>query len=136
MEISKPLANHAIMAYNTNATQMEDDAPLDLSEEGVNHMDDLNNQRFRKVHDIRRVFRLPPPQIIHVASDMPEQTEPEDLSMHTTRQELFNHSNPSSAAQSPEPNMLMMHDDLDFDELDDAATLYMRQQQQFKKNMV
>lgn len=134
MEIGKPLSGHAIINYN-NVTQMEEDAPLDLSEEGVNQMDELNNQRLRKVHDIRRVFRLPPPQIVHVASEMPEQTEPEDLSMHTSRHE-FSHSNPSSAAQSPEPNMIMMHDDLDFDELDDAATMYMRQQQQLRKNAI
>lgn len=52
------------------------------------------------------------PQILHVASDMPEQTEPEDLSMHSPR-----------SAESHEQN-----EDIDLDDLDDAAALYMRQQ--------
>ncbi|XP_023306881.2 protein krueppel [Lucilia cuprina] len=128
MEIGKPMLNHSIMNY-AGISQMEEDAPLDLSEDGGSQTDESCSLRYRKANDIRRVFRLPPPQIMHVPSDMPEQTEPEDLSMHSPRQEYVG-SNPSSAAQSPEPNMLMMHDDLDLDELDDAASMYMRQQQQ------
>ncbi|XP_075166779.1 kruppel [Haematobia irritans] len=129
MEISKPLVSHSIMNL-AGISHMEEEAPLDLSEDG-SQTDETCPMRFRKANDIRRVFRLPPPQIAHVSSDMPEQTEPEDLSMHSPRQhtaEELAHSNPSSAAQSPEP-MLMMQDDLDLEELDDAATMYMRQQQ-------
>ncbi|XP_034109795.1 protein krueppel [Drosophila albomicans] len=97
-------------------SSMDEDAPLDLSEDGASSVDghcSSSNAR-RKAQDIRRVFRLPPPQIMHVASDMPEQTEPEDLSMHSPR-----------SAESHD-----QQDDIDLDELDDAAALYLRQQQQ------
>ncbi|EDV98454.1 protein krueppel [Drosophila grimshawi] len=98
-----------------------EDAPLDLSEDGGSSVDGQcigsgsggSNAR-RKAQDIRRVFRLPPPQIAHVTSAMPEQTEPEDLSMHSPR-----------SVESHEPN-----EDIDLDDLDDAAALYLRQQQQ------
>lgn len=94
-------------------SSLDEEAPLDLSEDGASsvdgHCSNGSNAR-RKAQDIRRVFRLPPPQIMHVTSDMPEQTEPEDLSMHS----------PRSSAE---------HEDIDLDELDDAAALYLRQQQ-------
>ncbi|XP_058065514.1 protein krueppel [Anopheles bellator] len=51
--------------------------------------------------------RTPQQQIAHVKSVMPEQTEPEDLSMHSPR-------SPVSMEE--------------LDELDDAATLYLKQQ--------
>ncbi|XP_023037918.1 protein krueppel [Drosophila willistoni] len=93
---------------------MEEDAPLDLSEDGASSVDGhcSSSSARRKAQDIRRVFRLPPPQILHVPSDMPEQTEPEDLSMHSPR---------SAASHEQEQN-----EDIDLDELDDAAALYMR----------
>ncbi|KAH8418137.1 hypothetical protein KR222_004617 [Zaprionus bogoriensis] len=97
-------------------SSLDEEAPLDLSEDGASSVDGHcsgSNAR-RKAQDIRRVFRLPPRQIMHVASDMPEQTEPEDLSMHSPR-----------SAESHE-----QHEDIDLDELDDAAALYLRQQQQ------
>ncbi|TDG49140.1 hypothetical protein AWZ03_004440 [Drosophila navojoa] len=97
-------------------SSLDEEAPLDLSEDGASSVDGHcsgSNAR-RKAQDIRRVFRLPPPQIVHVASDMPEQTEPEDLSMHSPR-----------SAESHEQHS----EDIDLDELDDAAALYLRQQQ-------
>ncbi|XP_052843716.1 protein krueppel isoform X1 [Drosophila gunungcola] len=92
---------------------MEDDAPLDLSEDGASSVDGhcSNSIARRKAQDIRRVFRLPPPQIPHVPSDMPEQTEPEDLSMHS----------PRSVGSQEQP------EEIDLDDLDDAAALYLRQ---------
>ncbi|XP_053679184.1 protein krueppel [Anopheles nili] len=51
-----------------------------------------------------------PQQIAHVKSELPEQTEPEDLSMHSPR-------SPVSMEE--------------LDELDDAATLYLKQRQLF-----
>uniref|UniRef100_A0A182R6Y9 C2H2-type domain-containing protein n=1 Tax=Anopheles funestus TaxID=62324 RepID=A0A182R6Y9_ANOFN len=50
-----------------------------------------------------------PQQIAHIKSELPEQTEPEDLSMHSPR-------SPVSMEE--------------LDELDDAATLYLKQRQQ------
>ncbi|XP_058126303.1 protein krueppel [Anopheles ziemanni] len=50
-----------------------------------------------------------PQQIVHIKSELPEQTEPEDLSMHSPR-------SPVSMEE--------------LDELDDAATLYLKQRQQ------
>lgn len=77
--------------------------PLDL------RMDDIsecNEKRNRKSHDVRRILRMP---ILRVQSDLPEQTEPEDLSMHSPR------------SASPISNV----DDLD--DLDDAESLNRRQ---------
>lgn len=74
--------------------------PLDLSE--------CNEKRNRKSHDVRRILRMPT-QILHVPNDLPEQTEPEDLSMHSPR------------SASPISNV----DDLD--DLDDAESLNRRQ---------
>ncbi|XP_059622997.1 protein krueppel [Phlebotomus argentipes] len=72
------------------------------------HDDALDGERrHRKSRDIRQIIRLPP-QFIHL---QPEQTEPEDLSMHSPR------SSPPSPPAS--------HDD-DLDELDDAAALCIR----------
>lgn len=94
---------------------MEDEAPLDLSEDGASSVDGhcSSSMARRKAQDIRRVFRLPPPQIPHVASDMPEQTEPEDLSMHS----------PRSVGSNEQA------EDIDLDDLDDAAALYLRHHQ-------
>lgn len=78
--------------------------PLDLSEDSPDM-----EKRNRKSHDVRRILRMPP-QITHMTAVMPEQTEPEDLSMRSPR------SNTS-------------HDDLDLEDLDDAATLYLKQRQ-------
>jgi len=49
-------------------SSLDEDAPLDLSEGGASSVDGhcSSNPR-RKAQDIRRVFRLPPPQIMHVA---------------------------------------------------------------------
>ncbi|ALC41124.1 Kr [Drosophila busckii] len=94
-------------------SSLDEETPLDLSEDGASSVDGhcSSSAARRKAQDIRRVFRLPPPQILHVPMpNMPEQTEPEDLSMHSPR-----------SAES--------HDDIDLDELDDAAALYLRQQQ-------
>uniref|UniRef100_A0A1B0CF31 Uncharacterized protein n=2 Tax=Lutzomyia longipalpis TaxID=7200 RepID=A0A1B0CF31_LUTLO len=78
------------------ATPLDDD-PMDCE------------RRHRKSRDIRQIIRLPP-QFVHL---QPEQTEPEDLSMHSPR------SSPPSPPAS--------HDD-DLDELDDAAALYISRQ--------
>lgn len=86
--------------------------PLPLGLPTAEDPQDLSEKRNRKSRDIRRVIRLPP-QILHVPVSIPEQTEPEDLSMHSPR--------------SPASNM--SHDDYDLDELDDAASLYMKQRQ-------
>ncbi|XP_034652738.1 protein krueppel [Drosophila subobscura] len=92
---------------------LEDEAPLDLSEDGASSVDGhcSSSMARRKAQDIRRVFRLPPPQIMHVRSEMPEQTEPEDLSMHSPR-----------SNESQEQN-----EDIELDDLEDAAALYLRQ---------
>jgi len=92
----------------------EDDGPLDLSEDGASSVDGhCSSIARRKAQDIRRVFRLPPPQIPHVPSDMPEQTEPEDLSMHSPRS-IGSHE---------------QTDDIDLYDLDDAPASYMGHQQ-------
>uniref|UniRef100_A0A182HN08 Uncharacterized protein n=1 Tax=Anopheles arabiensis TaxID=7173 RepID=A0A182HN08_ANOAR len=60
--------------------------------------------------DLRATSRSrTPQQIVHIKSELPEQTEPEDLSMHSPR-------SPVSMEE--------------LDELDDAATLYLKQRQQ------
>lgn len=82
--------------------------PLDLSSTSDGNSDILE-KRNRKSRDIRRLIRLPP-QIITLPIPIPEQTEPEDLSMHSPRS----------------PASIMSHDE-DLDELDDAATLYLKQ---------
>lgn len=76
--------------------------PLDLSE--------CNEKRNnRKSHDVRRILRNPSHTILHIPSDLPEQTEPEDLSMHSPR------------SATPNSNV----DDLD--DLDDAESLNRKQ---------
>lgn len=93
------------------------EVPLDLSEDGVlGSSGNIDGYRNRKPHDIRRVFRLPP-QIMHVVSEMPEQTEPEDLSVRSPRSNR-------DTLQSPLPTN---NDDIDLYELDDAAALHAKQ---------
>lgn len=70
---------------------------------------DIIERRNRKSTEVRHVVRIP--QIMHVPTMLPEQTEPEDLSMHVAR--------------SPVTSPVSM-DELE-DELDDAAALYMKQ---------
>ena len=77
--------------------------PLELTEEAVDSLEKRN----RKSHDVRRILRMPPTPTIPTIF-LPEQTEPEDLSMHSPRSNVSN-------------------DDEDFDDLDDAASLYLRQ---------
>nr|ADH51740.1 putative Kruppel protein [Episyrphus balteatus] len=102
----------------TASAQAAYETPLDLSEDGAMSANGSvdGDKRCRKPHDIRRVFRLPP-QIVHIPTDVPVQTEPEDLSMRS----------PRSQRESASP--MSFHHDEDLDDLDDAATLYMRQQQ-------
>ncbi|XP_067633440.1 protein krueppel [Eurosta solidaginis] len=104
----------------------EEDTPLDLSESDMSI--DVGRHSIKAVSEFRHVFRLPA-QLMPMPTEIPEQTEPEDLSMH--RHHINSHAISAvvSAAHSPE-SMTMMHDDLDLDELDLAATHYMRQQQQ------
>lgn len=86
------------------AMAMEDDAmPLDLS---TDDSPEAVEKRNRKSHDVRRILRMPP-QIVHIKSEEPVQTEPEDLSMHSPR-------SASSALSNVD----------DLDDLDDAASLY------------
>lgn len=77
--------------------------PLNLSMEDSS---ECNEKRNRKSHDVRRILRMP---ILHVPNELPEQTEPEDLSMHSPR------------SASPISNV----DDLD--DLDDAESLNRKQ---------
>lgn len=76
--------------------------PLDLS---VDETSDTVEKRNRKSHDVRRILRAPT-QIVHIPTQLPEQTEPEDLSMHS----------PRSATSNEE----------DLDDLDDAESLNRR----------
>ncbi|XP_044729408.1 protein krueppel-like [Chrysoperla carnea] len=104
---------------------LDDESPEDLS---------------RKSRDVRRVVsRMLPSSIVppiitlplHVT--LPEQTEPEDLSMSTGH----NHSSSSSPSACTSPCSVAdthhedddMEDELD-DELDEAATLFLKRQQQ------
>lgn len=89
--------------------------PLDMSDETPELLEKRHQLHGRKEN--RRVVRLPQ-QVLSVSSAIPEQTEPEDLSMHS----------PRSIVSPP-----MSHDDdEDLDELDDAASLYMKHQQKKK----
>lgn len=69
---------------------------------------DIVERRNRKSSEVRHVVRIP--QIMHVPTMLPEQTEPEDLSMHLPR--------------SPITSPVSMEE---LEELDDAAALYMKQ---------
>jgi krueppel len=82
--------------------------PLDLSDDGL--MTDLKMESMRghSSHEIRRILHMPI-QIGHINTALPEQTEPEDLSMHMPR--------------SP----VSMGDDLE--DLDDAASFYAKHKQ-------
>lgn len=80
------------------------ESPMDLKLDDGHDLEKRN----RKSHDVRRILRMPA-QIPHLPTVLPEQTEPEDLSMH-----------------SPRSNM--SHDE-DLDDLDDAASLYIKQRQ-------
>lgn len=74
--------------------------PMDLSEDAH----DTERRSNRKSHDVRRILRMPL-QISHnISTIVPEQTEPEDLSMHSPRSNVSN--------------------DEDLDDLDDAASLF------------
>lgn len=88
--------------------------PLDMSDETP----ELLEKRSQRKSDNRRVMRMPQ-QVLNVSRSAPEQTEPEDLSMHS----------PRSIVSPP-----MSHDDdEDLDELDDAASLYMKQRHHQQK---
>lgn len=75
--------------------------PLDLSTDDA---PDTIEKRNRKSYDVRRILRMPQ-QIVHIKSDIPVQTEPEDLSMHSPRS--------TSSISNVD----------DLDELDDAESL-------------
>lgn len=79
--------------------------PLDLS---TDESPDAVEKRNRKSHDVRRILRMPP-QIVHIKTEVPVQTEPEDLSMHS----------PRSASSISNVD--------DLDDLDDAESLYRKQ---------
>lgn len=66
----------------------------------------MDTFRARKSSDLLRLMRMPS-QIVHIQTAQPEQTEPEDLSMHSPR-------SPVSFE--------------DLEELDDAASLYLKSQ--------
>lgn len=76
---------------------------------------EIIERRNRKSTEVRHVVRIP--QILHVPTMLPEQTEPEDLSMHVSR----------SPRRSPFTSPVSMEE---LEELDDAATLYMKQRLQ------
>lgn len=107
------LSQHSPLLHSPPIHHSPLSVPLDLSTD-----DPENNpeRRNRKSRDIRRLIRIPP-QIMHVPTAVPVQTEPEDLSMHTSRS----------------PTSLISHDE-DLDELDDAASLYIKHkiQQSYK----
>lgn len=115
MDISAP-SNAALNLYQNrsllqeyaavNAISMEEHAmPLDLS---TDDSPEAVEKRNRKSHEVRRILRMPP-QITHIKPELPEQTEPEDLSMHSPR---------SASSISNED---------DLDDLDDAESLYRKQ---------
>uniref|UniRef100_A0A1A9UR18 C2H2-type domain-containing protein n=1 Tax=Glossina austeni TaxID=7395 RepID=A0A1A9UR18_GLOAU len=80
LDIGKPILSTPLTNHHNYNTHGDEETPLDLSEDGSgSNNDELS---YRKIHDIRRVFRLPPPQVMHLPNDIPEQTEPEDLSMN------------------------------------------------------
>uniref|UniRef100_A0A336LSI1 CSON002830 protein n=1 Tax=Culicoides sonorensis TaxID=179676 RepID=A0A336LSI1_CULSO len=89
-----------------------------FSSQSLRYPDDINNDivernRTRKSSEVRHVVRIP--QIMHLPTLLPEQTEPEDLSMHSPR------------SRSPIRSPVSMEE---LEELDDAATLYMKQRLQ------
>ncbi|GAB0087739.1 Protein krueppel [Sergentomyia squamirostris] len=90
-------------ASDHKSASSDDSVPLFPTPLDDDPMD--GERRHRKSRDIRQIIRLPPQFVL------PEQTEPEDLSMHSPR--------------SPPPSPPVSHDD-DLDELDDAAALYIR----------
>uniref|UniRef100_A0A1A9WUY9 C2H2-type domain-containing protein n=1 Tax=Glossina brevipalpis TaxID=37001 RepID=A0A1A9WUY9_9MUSC len=117
LEIGKAISSTPL--NHTYKEHADEEIPLDLSEDGGSS----NNEElsYRKIHDIRRVFRLPPAQVMNMPNDIPEQTEPEDLSM--------NHRQCKSELSILESPVLLMADDLDLSEIDDAAGMHRRQQE-------
>ncbi|XP_053964566.1 protein krueppel isoform X1 [Anastrepha ludens] len=101
----------------------EEDIPLDLSESDISI--DAGRNSTKRAHNFRRAFQ--PIQVLPMHSEIPEQTEPEDLSMHRSNATAAI-ATAFNAAHSQE-SMIMLHDNLDFDELEGVATIYMRQQQ-------
>lgn len=95
------------LSMDLSKLQYSLDSPLDLKIEDGHDLEKRN----RKSQDVRRILRMPP-QIPHLHTVLPEQTEPEDLSMHSPRSNIS-------------------HDE-DLDDLDDAATLYIKQRQRYK----
>lgn len=85
------------------------DMPLDLTRESNSENGEKRNNR--KSNDPRHIPRIPK----HVKIETPEQTEPQDLSMHSPRSE------------SP----LLSEDD--FDDLDDAEALNRKQKKSLHK---
>lgn len=111
---SPPLLLGAAQLLGHGATTPPYSVPLDMSDETP----ELLEKRSQRKSENRRVMRMPQ-QVLNVSPSMPEQTEPEDLSMHS----------PRSIVSPP-----MSHDDYeDLDELDDAASLYMKQRHQAQK---
>lgn len=91
------LAAAAAASMDTDETEGHQ-MPLDLSME---ESPEGGEKRTRKSSDVRRILRMPT-QILHIPTNLPEQTEPEDLSMHS----------PRSASEID-----------DLDDLDDAESL-------------
>lgn len=88
----------------------ESEEPLNLSNEIVPNGKLMSNF-MAKFNDTKNQLMTQAPQIGYIQTDMPEQTEPEDLSMHS-------------------PKSPVSLDELE--ELDDAATLYLKLQHKQK----
>lgn len=99
----------------------DEETPLDLSESDMSI--DVGRNCTKGSQDLYRIFRLPN-QIMQMHSEIPEQTEPEDLSMHRNNKTS---SITSATNETQSEAMTMLHDGIDMDDLDDATTHYMRQ---------
>lgn len=100
----------------------DDQTPLDLSENDMNI--DVGRNCTKGPQNLYHIFRSPA-QILQIHSEIPEQTEPEDLSMHRNHNSS---SITSTAKETPSSESItMLHDDIDLEDLDDAARHYMRQ---------
>lgn len=115
---SPPLLLGAAQLLGHGATTPPYSVPLDMSDETPELLEKRSSNSHQRKSENRRVMRMPQ-QVLNVSPTMPEQTEPEDLSMHS----------PRSIVSPP-----MSHDDYeDLDELDDAASLYMKQRHHQQK---
>lgn len=119
-----PVGNSLSIPETSADDEYEEETPLDLSESDISV--DIGRNSTMLAQDLHRAFILPS-QVMRIHNEIPEQTEPEDLSMHRNKTHLVSLSKKSPAY----PSETIMDGDLGLEEFNNASIFYMRHQHHF-----